>query len=303
MSTASGQRISIVGGSGNVGAATAFALIANGVDAEVLLVDLSDQAVKDQALDIGDASFELPGTCRQGSYREAGKSDIIILTAGAPQKPNEPRSDLIDRNYMIIKSIMDSMEPLKPTARILMVSNPVDVMTDLAQKVSGLPRDQVIGSGTCLDSYRLCNELSTITGVSAESIHAYILGEHGEHQFPAWSAANIGGRPLLGFPKMRGVDLDSLYDKVQSKAYEIIDAKGSPYYGIGACVATLAEALLNNAGQVFPVTNYVEKCGCYISWPAAIGQDGVEQSIDLRLDGTETAKLESAINAIKSAYS
>ncbi|KAJ2709666.1 hypothetical protein H4R19_004134 [Coemansia spiralis] len=303
MSIASGQRVSIIGGGGNVGAATAFALIVKGVAAEVLLVDLSEKAAEGQALDIGDASFVLPGTCRRGSYQEAGQSDIIIISAGAKQKPNEPRSALIDRNCKIVQSIMENMKPLKPTAKILVISNPVDVMTDLAQKASGLPRHQVIGSGTYLDSGRLRNELSAITGVSPKSIHAYMLGEHGDHQFTGWTAANIGGRPLLEHPRMRGVDLDSLYDKIQRKAYVIIDAKGSTYYGIGICAATLAQALLNNTSQVFPVTNYVEKYGCYMSWPAAIGHDGVEQSIDVRLDDAERAKLQIAIDAIKDACS
>ncbi|KAJ2752368.1 hypothetical protein IWQ56_006747, partial [Coemansia nantahalensis] len=274
-----------------------------GVPAEVLLVDISDKAAEGQAMDIGDASFALPGTCRHGSYQEAGQSDIIIISAGARQRPDEPRSALVGRNLAIIQSIMDSMKPIRPTAKILVISNPVDVLTAIAQKTSGLPRHQVIGSGTYLDTGRLRNELSAITGISPTSIHAYMLGEHGDHQFTGWSAANIGGRPLLEHPKMQGVDLDSLYDKIQRKAYVIIEAKGSTYYGIGICAATLAEALLNNTSQVFPVTNYVEKYGCYMSWPAAIGHGGVEQSIDVRLSDEENEKLQAAIDAIKSGCS
>ncbi|KAJ1731069.1 hypothetical protein LPJ61_002712 [Coemansia biformis] len=303
MSASVGQRVSIIGGGGNVGAATAFALIVKGVSAEVLLVDVSDKAAEGQALDISDASFSLPGTCRKGSYKEAGQSDVIIITAGARQQPNEPRSSLIDRNYKVIQSIMDSLKPIKATAKILVVSNPVDVLTDIAQKTSGLPRHQVIGSGTYLDSGRLRNELSSITGVSPRSIHAYMLGEHGDNQFTGWSAANIAGRPLLDHSRMKGVDLDSLYEKIQRKAYVIIDAKGSTFYGIGMCAATLTQALLSNTSQVFPVTNYVEQYGCYMSWPAAIGYDGVEQSLDVKLDDEERKKLQTAIDAIKGACS
>ncbi|KAJ1992249.1 hypothetical protein GGI25_002594 [Coemansia spiralis] len=303
MATIPKQRVSVIGGGGNVGAATAFALIAKGVPAEVLVVDVAEKAAEGQALDISDASFMMPGTCRRGTFKEAGQSDVIIVTAGARQQPNEPRSGLIDRNYSIIKSIMDSLQPIKPTAKILMVSNPVDVLTDIAQKTSGLPRHQVIGSGTYLDSGRLRNALSEITGVSPTSIHAYMLGEHGDNQFTAWSSARIGGRPLLEHPQMKDVDLDSVYEKIQRKAYVIIDAKGSTYYGIGICAATLAEALLNNTSQVFPVVNYVEKFGCYMSWPAAIGSDGVEQSFDVKLNGEESKKLDAAINAIKETCS
>ncbi|KAJ1812820.1 hypothetical protein LPJ56_003702 [Coemansia sp. RSA 2599] len=293
------HRVSVIGGGGNVGAATAFALIAKGVPAEVLVVDVADQAAQGQALDISDASFMMPGTCRKGTFQEAGQSDVIIVTAGARQQPNEPRSNLIDRNYKIIKSIMDSLQPIKPTAKILMVSNPVDVLTHIAQKTSGLPRRQVIGSGTYLDTGRLRNALSQITGVSPTSIHAYMLGEHGDNQFTGWSAARIGGRPLLEHPKMKDINLDDIYTNIQRKAYEIINAKGSTYFGIGICAATLAEALLNNTSQVFPVVNYVESFGCYMSWPAAIGSDGVEQSFDVKLNDVETKKLQVAINAIK----
>ncbi|KAJ2719729.1 hypothetical protein GGI07_005029 [Coemansia sp. Benny D115] len=301
MATIPNQRVSVIGGGGNVGAATAFSLIAKGVPAEVLIVDVVDKAAEGQALDIGDASFMMPGVCRKGSFKEAGQSDVIIVTAGARQQPGEPRSNLIDRNYKIIKSIMDSLQPIKPTAKILMVSNPVDVLTHIAQKTSGLPHNQVIGSGTYLDSGRLRNALSEITGVSPTSIHAYMLGEHGDNQFTGWSSARIGGRPLLEHPKMQNIALDSIYKNIQQKAYQIIDAKGSTYYGIGICAATIAEALLNNTSQVYPIVNYVESFGCYMSWPAAIGSSGVEQSFDVKLNEDETKKLQIAINAIKSA--
>ncbi|KAJ1953801.1 hypothetical protein EC988_002786 [Linderina pennispora] len=295
------NRIAVIGGGGNVGAAAAFALIAKGVPAEVLIVDVVDKAAQGQALDISDASFLKPGTCRKASFQEAGQSDVIIVTAGARQQPGEPRSNLIERNYKIIKSIMDSMQPIKPSAKVLMVSNPVDVLTHIAQKASGLPVNQVIGSGTYLDSGRLRNALSEITGVSPSSVHAYMLGEHGDNQFTGWSAARIGGRPLLDHPKMQGVDLESINEKIMRKAYDIIDAKGSTYFGIGICAATLAEALLNNTSQVFPVVNFVEKYGCYMSWPAAIGASGVEQAFDVPVNAAEAKKLEVAVNAIKEA--
>ncbi|KAJ2162636.1 hypothetical protein GGF46_000509 [Coemansia sp. RSA 552] len=303
MATIPKQRISVIGGGGNVGAATAFALIARDVPAEVLIVDIAKEAAEGQALDIGDASFMMTGTCRYGTFEEAGQSDVIIVTAGVRQQPGEPRSKLVDRNYKVIKSIMDSLKPIKPSAKILMVSNPVDVLTDIAQRTSGLPRKQVIGSGTYLDSGRLRNALSEITGVSSTSIHAYMLGEHGDNQFTGWSSARIGGRPLLEHPRMKDINLDDINTKIQRKAYTIIDAKGSTYYGIGICAATLAEAMLHNTSQVFPVVNYVESFGCYMSWPAAIGSDGVEQSFDVNLNGEETKKLDIAVNSIKEACS
>lgn len=303
MATIPRQKVSVIGGGGNVGATIAYALIAKGVPAEILIVDVSDKAAQGQAQDLRDASFMMPGTCRQASFQEAGQSDVIIVTAGARQKPDEPRSNLIDRNYQIIKSIMDSLQPIKPAAKLLMVTNPVDVLTHIAQTTSGLPRNQVIGSGTYLDTGRLRNGLSEITGVSSTSIHAYMLGEHGDHQFTGWSSARIGGRPLLEHPRMQGLDLPEVSRGIMRKAYEIIEAKGSTYFGIGICAATLAEALLYNTSQVYPVTNYVEDHGCYMSWPAAIGSDGVEQSFDVKLDEEETERLVEAVEAIKDACS
>ncbi|KAJ2779086.1 hypothetical protein H4R18_004214 [Coemansia javaensis] len=301
MSTPPSQRVSIIGGGGNVGATIAFALLAKGVSVEVLIVDKADNAAHGQAMDIDDASFSLPGTCRIGTFQEAGQSDVIIVTAGARQKPGESRSSLVDRNYEIIGSIMESMKPIRPTARILVVSNPVDVLTDIAQKTSGLPRNQVLGSGTYLDTGRLRNELSVITGVSSTSIHAYMLGEHGDNQFVGWASATIGGQPLLSHPKMAGVDREAIHERVRRKAYEIIEAKGSTYYGIGLCAANITEALLYNTSQVYSVTNYVERFGCYMSWPAAIGRGGVEQSFEVRLDDAEKKQFDVALDAIKSA--
>eukprot|EP01056_Protomagalhaensia_sp_Gyna25_P005776 Protomagalhaensia_sp_Gyna_25__5775@NODE_842_length_2521_cov_412_135375_g664_i0_p2_GENE_NODE_842_length_2521_cov_412_135375_g664_i0NODE_842_length_2521_cov_412_135375_g664_i0_p2_ORF_typecomplete_len203_score44_12Ldh_1_C/PF02866_18/2_6e29Ldh_1_N/PF00056_23/9_8e08_NODE_842_length_2521_cov_412_135375_g664_i013942002 len=194
---------------------------------------------------------------------------------------------------------MDQMQPIKPTMKVLVVANPVDVLTFLAQKYSGLPKNQVIGSGTHLDSGRLRLHLSEMLEVHPSSIEAYVLGEHGDRQFVGWSTATIGGAPLLKHPKMQGVDLDDIVKQVALKAYTIIDAKRSTYFGVGRCVASIVESLLHNQSKVFPICVYNKKFEAYVSWPTSVGSDGAEQVYDVPLNEAECKKMQIAVDAIK----
>ncbi|KAJ1921582.1 hypothetical protein H4219_000620 [Mycoemilia scoparia] len=293
-------KVAVIGGAGSVGASIAYALVLQQVHAEILIVDVAEKQAEGQALDLCDAAYLSISRCRKASFKEAGQADVIIITAGAKQRPGEKRSELIDRNYNIIKSIMDSIQPISPMSKILIISNPVDVLTYIAQKVSGHPKHLVIGSGTFLDSGRLRNYLGRIVSISPSSIHAYSLGEHGDSQFVAWSSASVAGMPLLSHPKMKGQDLEAIKRNVAKLAYDIIEAKGSTYYGVAAHVAFLAKALLQNTDQVFPVSHYSEKFGCYFSWPAVIGANGVQQSVDLSLNDDEREHLHKAIDSITS---
>ncbi|OMH85279.1 L-lactate dehydrogenase A [Zancudomyces culisetae] len=292
-------KVAVIGGGGNVGSAIAFSLIAMKFPVTVLVVDIDDKLAMGQALDIGDAAFLSSGTCRMGTFEEAGQCDVIIITAGARQRPNEPRSELIGRNYSIIKSIVEKMGSIKKSSVILMVTNPVDILTDIAQKVSGLPRNQVIGSGTFLDSGRLRNELSNVMGIAPSSIHSGMMGEHGDAQFAAWSMASVGGTPLLEHPKLKNVNLDELEKGVSRKAYEIIEAKGSTYYGVGMHVAHIAKSILGDECKVYPVCTYVDEYQCYLSVPAIVGSTG-SSTLPLNLSDAEQEKLKSAANKIKS---
>eukprot|EP01054_Gregarina_sp_Poly1_P002812 Gregarina_sp_Poly_1__2811@NODE_1781_length_3339_cov_73_424817_g1159_i0_p1_GENE_NODE_1781_length_3339_cov_73_424817_g1159_i0NODE_1781_length_3339_cov_73_424817_g1159_i0_p1_ORF_typecomplete_len328_score48_52Ldh_1_N/PF00056_23/7e37Ldh_1_C/PF02866_18/3_4e30FAD_binding_3/PF01494_19/0_4FAD_binding_3/PF01494_19/1_2e03_NODE_1781_length_3339_cov_73_424817_g1159_i01361119 len=293
------HKVAIIGGGGMVGAATGYALTLLNVPAEIILVDVIDIAAKGQALDIADASFDSQAKIRPGTFVDAGQSDVVVISAGYPQKPGETRAQLLSKNRDIIKSIMNQMQPIKPTLKILVVANPVDVLTHLAQKFSGLPKNQVIGSGTYLDSARLQMHLSEMLEVNPNSIRAYVLGEHGDRQFVAWSTATIAGSPLLAHPKMKDVDLDAIVKQVAAKAYTIIDAKRSTYFGVGRCIASIVESILHNQSRVYPICVYCDKYGSYISWPATVGADGAEHWFDVPLDGDEEQRMSVAVQAIK----
>ncbi|PVU90488.1 hypothetical protein BB559_004589 [Furculomyces boomerangus] len=292
------SKVAIIGGAGNVGAAIAFALVVMQIPAEVLLVDVTEEVAKGQALDISDAAHLSCAKCRVGTFEEAGQADVIIITAGARQNPGESRSNLIDRNYAILKSIITKISPIKPTAIILMVSNPVDILTSIAQKLTGLPKNHVLGSGTFLDSGRLRNHLSNLLKISSSSIHANMLGEHGDSQFVGWSTATIAGAPLLDHPIMENIDLDKVEKEIANKAYSIIDAKGSTYFGIGMHVAVLTRSILNNDLRVFPVSNYHEEYDTYLSLPAVVGASGASR-VDIQLNSRERTLLQESAKKIK----
>ncbi|KAJ1679732.1 hypothetical protein EV182_001444, partial [Spiromyces aspiralis] len=268
--------VAIIGGGGNVGSSIAFTLIIKQLTHEILIVDVNEEAAEGQALDLRDAAYLSRTKCRKGTSQEAGQADVIVISAGARQKAGEKRTELFERNYKIINSIMESMKPIKPDAKILVVSNPADVLTHIAQATSGHARHLVMGAGTFLDSGRLRLRLSEITGINPTSIHAYALGVHGDEQFIAWSNATIGGMPLLSHSAMKGKDLGQIQKDVTETAYAIIEAKGSTYYGVASHVAFIVNALLQNTEQVVPVTHYNKEFGCFLSWPAVIGIDGVK---------------------------
>ncbi|KAI9597968.1 lactate dehydrogenase/glycoside hydrolase [Syncephalis fuscata] len=277
-------KIAIVG-AGAVGACCAYACMLRRLPAEVIMVDV---------LDLSDANFLTPVPVSAATNKEAGQCDIIIITAGAKQQPDEPRSALVERNYKILKSIIEEMQPIRKDAIMMLVSNPVDVLASIAQKLSGLPRSQVLGSGTFLDSMRFLN-------VNENAIHCYVMGEHGDLQFVNWSSASIGCIPLLEHPAMKDVDLADIEKKVMRKAYEIIERKGATSFGIGACVASLCGSILNDRHDVRPVSCWSEEHQCYISRPAILGIHGISYVIDLKLNEDEKKRMNTAIKTIKAA--
>ncbi|CAG8570313.1 15551_t:CDS:2, partial [Acaulospora colombiana] len=210
---------------GSVGASIAFALLIQKICSTILMVDIVQEAVEGQVLDLSDANFISSTQVRAGTFQEAGQCDIVIVTAGAKQKPGETRVELIERNYKILDNVINSMKPLNPDVILLLVANPVDVLTHIAQKLSGLPKNQVFGSGTFLDSARLRLRLAQKLGVSESAIHSYVLGEHGDSQIIAWSSAHVGGKPLLDFPEIANLDKELVAKEIAGKAYEIIKLK------------------------------------------------------------------------------
>ncbi|CAJ0833962.1 8352_t:CDS:2, partial [Entrophospora sp. SA101] len=287
------SRVAIIG-AGSVGATIAFALLIQKISSEILLVDVVEDTVKGQVLDLSDANFISSTQVRGGTYQEAGQCDIIIITAGAKQKPNETRIQLIERNYKIMDNVINSMKPINPKSLLLLVANPVDVLTSIAQKISGLPKHQVFGSGTFLDSARLRLKLSSLLKVSETAIHCYVLGEHGDSQIIAWTSAHVGGKPLLDYQEIKDLkdeEREQIEKEIANKAYEIINLKGATYFGIAGCVSMLVQSITLNQRQIRPLSVYSEEYECVLSMPAVLGSNGIERIIEVKLSDQEKAKL------------
>lgn len=292
-------KIAIIG-AGDVGTTTAYALILQNINAEIILADINEVRCRGEVLDLSDA-VALCGQSqiRNGTSQDVQQADIIIIAAGARQKPGQTRIELFDANKKVITEIINQIKPLKTHAIIIMVSNPLDPLTLLAQKISGLPRNQVFGTGTFLDSQRLRELISHKTGVDEKSIHAYILGEHGDTQFPVWSSAHIAGTPLLDFMQNTEKDLDAIAQAVKHKAYEIIACKGATFFGIATCVSAICRTILLDEKRVTPLSCYVEKFGVCLSMPVILGAHGIEQIIDIPMNEKEQKQLLFSAESIK----
>lgn len=291
-------RIAIVG-AGCVGSTTAYAILLRNIASEILLVDVNAQRCRGEVLDLSDA-IPASSTARiiQGSFKDAALADIIVITAGARRKPGQSRLDLIKTNQSIITSIINQMVPINPKAVIIMVSNPVDLMTYWAQKVSGLPASQVFGSGTYLDTLRLRGMLAERLGVAEQSIQAFILGEHGDSQFAVWSSANVAGMPLKDFPHFDREQMDAVAKGAKQKGQEIISLKDATFYGIAVCVAQMCESIIFNQKRVMPISCYLDEYGVCIGMPAIIGENGIEQILSVPLDSIEQEKLALSVNTM-----
>ncbi|KAJ4376008.1 hypothetical protein N0V83_001288 [Neocucurbitaria cava] len=265
-------------GAGDVGATIAYSLIMNPVAGEILIVDPKEEVRDAQVQDLSDATFHgnTSTRVRAGTHKEAGQCDIVVITAGAKQKKGESRTDLIGRNKAILDSAISDMKPFRPDTILLLVANPVDVLTYFAQQFSSLPKHQVLGSGTFLDTARLRGILASKAGVAASSIDAYVLGEHGESQFVAWSLASIGGVPLDSALE-KGVEIDKkkIADETRGKATAIMESKGATNYGIGGVAASICKSVLFDERIVRPVSAWQEELGVCLSLPAVVGRAGV----------------------------
>ncbi|KAF1849222.1 L-lactate dehydrogenase [Cucurbitaria berberidis CBS 394.84] len=289
-------------GAGDVGTTIAYSLIMNPVAGDILIVDPKEEVRDAQVQDLSDATFHGNTTTRvrAGTHKEAGQSDIVVITAGAKQKKGESRTDLIGRNKAILESAINDMTPFRSDTVLLIVANPVDVLAYFAQQFSKLPKNQVIGSGTFLDSARLRGILATKAGVAASSIDAYVLGEHGESQFVAWSHASIAGVPLSSALETgTRLDQNAIAEETKGKATAIMESKGATNYGIGGVAASLCKSILFDERIVRPVSFFQEELGVCLSLPAVIGRKGVVRSVEIPLDGEEKGKLKKSAEALK----
>lgn len=303
-------RKAAVVGCGFVGAASAFALMQSGLFSELVLIDANHEKAEGEALDISHGlPFAKPTQIYAGDYPDLADASVIIVTAGAGQKPGETRLDLVKRNVAIFGSVIPSVTRYNTDGILLIVANPVDILTHAAVKLSGFPEERVFGSGTVLDTARLKYLLGEHLGVDSRSVHAFIIGEHGDSEIAVWSSANVSGVPLNDFCEMRGhfdhIDaMKRIAESVKNSAYEIIERKGATYYGIAMSVKRICEAIVRDEKSILPVSSVQHGNhgidGIAISMPAIVGKNGVEGHVPISLNAEEKAALKKSAETLKS---
>ena len=289
-------------GCGFVGAACAFSIMQSGLFSEMVLIDSDRAKAEGEALDISHGvPFAKPIKIYAGDYDDIRESSLIIITAGANQKPGETRLDLVKKNISIFKSILPEIKKRNFNGILLVVANPVDILTSVAIKLSGLPENKVLGSGTVLDTARLKYELGNHLDVDSRSIHAFIIGEHGDSEIAAWSSANVSGIPLDKFCEMRGhfnhnKSTKQIAENVKNSAYEIIEKKRATYYGVAMAVKRICEAIVRDEKSILPISSMMHGEygieGISLSMPAIVGKDGVETHVPIQLNENEISKLQ-----------
>ena len=289
-------------GCGFVGAACAFSIMQSGLFSEMVLIDADRAKAEGEALDISHGvPFAKPMKIYAGDYDDIKNASLVIITAGANQKPGETRLDLVKKNISIFKSIIPEIKKRNFNGILLIVANPVDILTTVALKLSGLPENKVIGSGTVLDTARLKYELGNHLNVDSRSVHAFIIGEHGDSEIAAWSSANVSGIPLHKFCEMRGHfnhkdATKRIAENVKNSAYEIIEKKKATYYGVAMAVKRICEAIIRDEKSILPISSKMN--GDFgikdisLSMPAIVGKDGVECHVPIQLNEDEISKLQ-----------
>ena len=288
-------------GCGFVGSACCFSLMQSGLFSEMVLIDADKAKAEGEALDISHGvPFSKPIKIYAGDYDDIKNASLIIISAGANQKPGETRLDLVKKNISIFKLIIPEIKKRDYKGILLIVANPVDILTTVAIKLSGLPESRVIGSGTVLDTARLKYELGNHLNVDPRSVHAFIIGEHGDSEIAAWSSANVSGIPVHNFCEMRGhfnheEATKKIAEDVKNSAYEIISRKKATYYGIAMAVKRICETIARDEKSILPISSMLHGEhgieGISLSMPAIVGKDGVETLVPIQLNDEEESKL------------
>jgi L-lactate dehydrogenase len=300
------RKVFIVGGGGMVGSAAAYAIAIKQIAQEIVLIDIAPDLVAGQAMDIDDAMAYTDGVrVRTGSYDEIATDDIVVITGGAPQKPGQTRLELLTVNASIIKDVITKVMAGGAVPFILMVTNPVDVLTHVALEVSGLPKSRVFGTGTTLDTARLRVELASQLHVSEIEVSAYVLGEHGDSSVTALSGATVGGVPITAMERYDAAVASHISEDIRSRVYRIIEAKKSTYYGIGQVVSEIVASMLRSAPSIYPVCSLAE--GEYgldevvVGLPSKVSSAGVSIVDGYRLSHEEQVALEQSANIVRDA--
>ena len=301
------QKVMLVG-DGAVGSSYAYAMALQGIAEEFSIIDVVKERTEGDALDLIDATgYTYPKKIYSAEYSDCKDADLVVITAGAPQKPGETRLDLVNKNLRILSSIVKPVVESGFQGIFLVAANPVDILTYATWKFSGFPKERVLGSGTSLDTARLRVAMADLTGIKdPRSMHAYIMGEHGDSEFAAFSSASIGSLPFLDWAKEHDVSketLDKIEDDVRNKAYEIINKKGATFYGVAAALARISKAILRDEDTVLPVSAYIDgQYGIndvYIGTPAVVCADGIKQVIEVPLNEEEQTKMTESAKTLK----
>lgn len=301
-------RVAVVG-AGNVGATFAYALLLSGLAAEIVLIDKNHRKAEGEAMDLNHAiPFAHATRVWAGDYPDCNGATVTVLAAGASQSPGETRLDLLQRNAAIFAQIVPEVVRHNPEGILLIATNPVDVLTYATWKVSGVPIARVMGSGTILDTARFRYLLSQHFGVDARSVHAFIIGEHGDSEVPVWSLANIAGMRLPEFCRAHGVALDrtamdDIFRQTRDAAYHIISRKGATYYAVAAGLMRIVEAILRNQSTVLSVSHLVEDyygiSDVCLSLPALVNRGGVQKLLRIELSEQEAEQLHHSADILK----
>jgi L-lactate dehydrogenase len=300
-------KIAVIG-AGFVGATIAYTLVLSGLVSEIVLVDLNKEKAEGEAMDLSHGMpFIRPVKIIAGDYADCEGANIVVITAGANQKPGETRIDLVKKNTAVFQSIIPEVVKYCRESILLVVTNPVDILTYVTYKLSGFKKEKVIGSGTVLDTARFKSLLADETGVDARNVHSYVLGEHGDTEVPTWSITNIAGMSMESFCENAkscvGSTREQLFEEVRKAAYNVIEKKGATYYAVALTVRRIIEAILRDENSILTVSSLVE--GMYglenvcLSLPTVINSTGIRNVLKLDLNQAEIAALIKSGKALK----
>ena len=302
------SKISIIG-AGSIGATTAFALLQKGVATEIIINDINQEKALGEVLDlIHGSSLCKPCKISLGTLEDTANSDIIIITAGLAQKPGETRLDLVDKNYNIFKNFIPTLANLSPNSILLVVSNPVDILAYMTYKLSGFPKNRVIGSGTVLDTARLRSLLGKYFEIDGRNVEGYVLGEHGDSEFVAWSELSIGNIPVKSFSEQFNIEWDKetenvIATDVKNAAYEVINRKGATAFSVALALVRIVEAFLGDEKSILTLStlleDYLGVSNAYLSVPTIVGKNGIEKVLDISLSDEEKVKFINSANLMK----
>lgn len=302
------NRVVLVG-TGAVGCSFAYSMINQGVAEELVLIDVNEAKSEGEAMDLNHGMPFAPSPIKvwNGSYQDCESAALVVITAGLAQKPGETRLELVEKNTKIFKQIVKNIMESGFDGIFLVATNPVDILTYVTWKESGLPKDRVIGSGTVLDSARLRFTLGQYFNVDTRNVHAYIIGEHGDTELPVWSRASIGVEQLesilAGKNDLRKESLEEIFVNVRDAAYQIIERKGATYYGIGMSLVRITKAILNNENSILTVSAYLDgeygQKDVYIGVPAIINRAGLREVLEIELNEKEKEQFNYSVLVLK----